>query len=62
MKVNDFFGFDMEYDFSHLLEEAKKPEEYELYGVMIHQGSAHGGHYYCYIRDLMQESDWTTSL
>jgi ubiquitin carboxyl-terminal hydrolase 40 len=26
---------------------------YELYGVVIHRGSAHGGHYICYVRDLM---------
>lgn len=27
--------------------------KYELYGVIIHRGSAHGGHYLCFARDLM---------
>jgi uncharacterized UBP type Zn finger protein len=30
--------------------------------VLIHQGSAHGGHYICYIRDVLQESDWNKGL
>jgi ubiquitin C-terminal hydrolase len=25
---------------------------YELYSVMVHSGSAMGGHYYAYIKDL----------
>jgi ubiquitin C-terminal hydrolase len=28
------------------------PHVYELYGVLVHSGSALGGHYYAYIRDL----------
>ncbi len=35
---------------------------YELYGVVIHRGSAHGGHYVCYVRDLMQETNWKEGL
>lgn len=27
------------------------PFVYELYGVMIHSGGAHGGHYSAYIKD-----------
>ena len=63
VKVNDFFSFDLEYNFKHLLEESNVlEEEYELYGVLIHKGSAHGGHYVSYLRDIMQESDWQKSL
>ncbi len=62
VKINDLFTFDMEYNFSHLLEENKIEQEYELYGVLIHRGSAHGGHYFSYVRDVMQESDWKKSL
>lgn len=36
--------------------------KYELYGVIIHRGSAHGGHYLCFARDLMHESDWEKGL
>jgi ubiquitin carboxyl-terminal hydrolase 47 len=27
-------------------------EMYELYSVLVHSGSAFGGHYYAYIKDL----------
>jgi ubiquitin C-terminal hydrolase len=25
---------------------------YELFSIMVHQGSASGGHYYCYIKSV----------
>ena len=28
------------------------PFVYELYAIMIHQGGAHGGHYFAYIKDI----------
>lgn len=63
VKLNDFFSFNLEYNLAHLIEEGKPEEnQYELYGVLIHRGSAHGGHYVCYIRDLMQESNWEQGL
>lgn len=31
---------------------------YELQGVLIHRGSAYGGHYHAYFRDLLNEGDW----
>ena len=63
VKLNDFFKFNLEYNFAHLLEDAKHEEnQFELYGVLIHRGSAQGGHYLCYIRDLMQESNWNQVL
>ncbi|XP_055620915.1 ubiquitin carboxyl-terminal hydrolase 47 [Toxorhynchites rutilus septentrionalis] len=32
--------------------DAPGPYEYELFAIMIHSGSASGGHYYAYIRDF----------
>jgi len=31
---------------------AQGPFVYELYGVMLHSGGAHGGHYSAYIKDI----------
>jgi ubiquitin carboxyl-terminal hydrolase 40 len=36
--------------------------EYELYGIVIHRGSAHGGHYFAYVRDVLGESSWKENL
>ena len=33
---------------------AKGPYQYELYSVLIHRGSALGGHYYAYIKSFEQ--------
>ncbi|XP_046413365.1 ubiquitin carboxyl-terminal hydrolase 47 isoform X1 [Neodiprion fabricii] len=35
----------------------KGPYQYELFSIMIHSGSASGGHYYAYIKDLMTQ-EW----
>lgn len=32
--------------------DAPGPYEYELFAIMIHSGSASGGHYYAYIKDF----------
>lgn len=34
---------------------AKGPYIYELFSIMIHSGSASGGHYYAYIKDFRTE-------
>ena len=63
VKINDMFSFNLEYNLGLYVEESNPGEcDYELYGVLIHRGSAHGGHYLCYIRDLMQESNWEQGL
>lgn len=31
---------------------------YELKAVIVHRGTAHGGHYFTYVRDEMGEGDW----
>ena len=33
------------------------PYEYELFSIMIHAGSASGGHYYAYIKDFSKQ-EW----
>lgn len=67
IKLNSYFSFDLETNLSHLLDDPEANAEhggaeYELYGILIHRGSAHSGHYFCYIRDIMQESDWKIGL
>lgn len=36
---------------------SKGPFVYELYSIMIHSGSASGGHYYAYIKDFSR-GEW----
>jgi len=36
---------------------AKGPYIYELFSIMIHSGSASGGHYYAYIKDFRTQ-EW----
>lgn len=35
----------------------KGPYNYELFAIMIHSGSATGGHYYAYIKDF-ESKEW----
>lgn len=35
----------------------KGPYMYELFSIMIHSGSASGGHYYAYIKEF-RKGDW----
>lgn len=37
--------------------EPEGPYKYELFSIMIHSGSASGGHYYAYIKDF-QTNQW----
>lgn len=39
------------------LQEPKGPYSYELFSIMIHSGSASGGHYYAYIKDF-DKGNW----
>ena len=61
VKLKSMYTFDLEINMGKYLE---NPDEmnYELYGVLIHSGSAHSGHYIAYVRDIMQESDWNSSV
>ncbi|XP_076265041.1 ubiquitin specific protease 47 [Rhynchophorus ferrugineus] len=45
-------GIDVSSGTNHHENEAKGPYVYELFSIMIHSGSASGGHYYAYIKDF----------
>lgn len=56
IKINSEFSFTSEIESYLLMEESH--QTYELYSVIIHSGSAHGGHYHCYIKDLFKDKQW----
>ncbi|XP_060519421.1 ubiquitin carboxyl-terminal hydrolase 47 [Cylas formicarius] len=45
-------GIDVSSGTNHRENDAKGPYVYELFSIMIHSGSASGGHYYAYIKDF----------
>ena len=49
-KVNDKFEFPMTFDLSKLMEDDTQHQEYTLTGIVVHNGTAQGGHYTSYIR------------
>eukprot|EP00475_Leptophrys_vorax_P005152 TRINITY_DN13100_c0_g2_i1.p1 TRINITY_DN13100_c0_g2~~TRINITY_DN13100_c0_g2_i1.p1 ORF type:complete len:769 (-),score=208.22 TRINITY_DN13100_c0_g2_i1:1412-3718(-) len=62
-KLQTPFAFPMELDMtSYITSEALKASngnvQYDLLSVLIHHGQAHGGHYYAYIRDTLNEGCW----
>ncbi len=61
-KVNDKFEFGLELDLTQYTEFQEDNCKYELQAVMIHTGTAHGGHYHAYIRDLMDEGNFSLLL
>lgn len=66
-KVNTHFTFPLKLDMSSYMEENIYRKEgtpvnndqynYELIGVTVHTGTADGGHYYSFIRDLESGED-----
>lgn len=64
VRLNSYFEYQLELDLSGYMMPNPDPDyhKYELYGVVIHRGTAHGGHYLCYVRDLMHETDWEKGL
>ena len=74
-KINSYFAFDTELDLAPFITKGGKTDAatgtevepelmYHLYGVLVHSGSVHGGHYYSYIRPIpvdgedYQKSPW----
>jgi ubiquitin C-terminal hydrolase len=51
IKINDYFAFPAELDLSEFIN-SEEPHMYHLYGVLVHSGGLHGGHYYSYIRPV----------
>ncbi|ESO86253.1 hypothetical protein LOTGIDRAFT_220780 [Lottia gigantea] len=55
------FAFPLELDMAPYMDKVginRDDEVYELFSVVIHQGSAHGGHYHAYIRDIDNLGTW----
>ncbi|XP_017034197.2 ubiquitin carboxyl-terminal hydrolase 47 isoform X1 [Drosophila kikkawai] len=50
-------GIDMSSSTSKSAKQGSGPYMYELFAIMIHSGSASGGHYYAYIRDF-DSNEW----
>jgi len=45
-------------EFPNEVNELSDEVNYELFSVIIHIGSAGGGHYHAYIRDVENKSNW----
>ncbi|XP_022086009.1 LOW QUALITY PROTEIN: ubiquitin carboxyl-terminal hydrolase 40-like [Acanthaster planci] len=54
--------FPEEMDMSPYTEKTEASDDavYELFSVLIHSGSTHGGHYHAYIKDIDGLGTWTT--
>lgn len=50
-------GIDMSSSTSKSAKQGSGPYMYELFAIMIHSGSASGGHYYAYIKDF-DSNEW----
>ncbi|KAK3797715.1 hypothetical protein RRG08_054732 [Elysia crispata] len=64
-KENGRFTFPMEIDMSPFSEKGDSRAEdkiYELFSVVVHRGSAFGGHYFAYIRDIDDLGFWTAPV
>jgi ubiquitin carboxyl-terminal hydrolase 40 len=65
IKILDKFEFPLEIDLHEFLEDGVKTKakadyaKYELYSVIIHNGSAYGGHYHTYIKDVENLGNWS---
>ena len=60
VKLNDKFEFPMTLDLERYLADdapRREPSVYELHAVLIHSGSAGGGHYYVFMRPT-RRSEW----
>lgn len=56
MILKNFSGIDVSSGNNPTEKEIKGPYIYELFSIMIHSGSASGGHYYAYIKDFDKNS------
>eukprot|EP01022_Parablepharisma_sp_SALTPOND_P020369 TRINITY_DN369_c0_g2_i1.p1 TRINITY_DN369_c0_g2~~TRINITY_DN369_c0_g2_i1.p1 ORF type:complete len:1242 (+),score=153.28 TRINITY_DN369_c0_g2_i1:5520-9245(+) len=55
-KLNDYCSFPFTLDFSKWTKDPKGPLLYELVGVLVHSGTAEGGHYVSIIKDRNDKS------
>lgn len=70
-KLNDRFEYPLEVNLAEYLDEQSiidngsfSPDStiYELKSIIIHRGSAHGGHYHAYIQDELKEGNWHLTM
>ena len=69
VKVNDRFEFPTHLDLSPYTahqhpdtpHDPLDPPHYFLHSVLVHSGSGHGGHYYCFIRPFFQGTPYSSS-
>ena len=65
IKETSRFEFPFEIDLKEYMEDTFRSKisddssTYELFSIIIHSGSAYGGHYHCYIRDFDKIGKWT---
>ena len=66
IKETTKFEFPLELDLTEFIEDTFKTEitedyaKYELFSIIIHSGSAYGGHYRTYIKDFSELGEWKT--
>ncbi|XP_041478412.1 ubiquitin carboxyl-terminal hydrolase 40-like [Lytechinus variegatus] len=58
-KETGHYTFPLELDMAPYCEQATDEALYELYSVVLHSGSTHGGHYHAYIRDVDNLGTWS---
>ncbi|XP_030845875.1 ubiquitin carboxyl-terminal hydrolase 40 isoform X2 [Strongylocentrotus purpuratus] len=58
-KETGHYTFPLELDMAPYCEQVKEEALYELYSVVLHSGSTHGGHYHAYIRDVDNLGTWS---
>lgn len=58
-KLKNEFEFPMEFDFGPYFVhgQGETKNEYDLFGLMIHKGSPYAGHYYCIVKDIVNEAN-----
>ena len=57
IKLDSVFTFQRQLDMSAFVPDSTAADsdlQYELYGILIHVGTARGGHYFAYIKDLYE--------
>jgi ubiquitin carboxyl-terminal hydrolase 40 len=54
-KINNHYFFDLELNMSKYVDFAEDDGDYlyDLQGVLVHRGSAYGGHYHCLLRNVL---------
>eukprot|EP01124_Arcella_intermedia_P002142 TRINITY_DN11178_c0_g1_i1.p1 TRINITY_DN11178_c0_g1~~TRINITY_DN11178_c0_g1_i1.p1 ORF type:complete len:745 (-),score=164.51 TRINITY_DN11178_c0_g1_i1:1939-3921(-) len=52
-KLTHRVSFPFLLDMKHYCENSISPSSYHLYSILIHSGTANSGHYYCYVKHLV---------